>query len=323
MTQISYQGQSYDCDGKSSVLETLIAQGVSVPSSCKAGICQTCLMRATKGSVPLESQKGLKPTLVAQNYFLACSCYPTEDLVITLPETGNGRLMATVATIKSLNPDIVCVSMIPSGVLEYKAGQFINFFKDKLTARRYSLASVPGIDEYLDLHVRKIPQGKVSTWIHETLKPGDSIEISEALGDCFYVSGNPSQELLLLGTGSGLAPLYGIIKDALGQGHSGQIRLYHGSLNVAGLYFIEALRLLAEQHQNFHYTPCISGPNVPEGFSSGTVLDVALLDVPKLAGWRVFLCGNPDMVKAARKKVFLAGASMQNIYADPFLIAPV
>lgn len=322
MTKILYQERSYDCDEKSSVLETLIAQGVPVPSSCKAGICQTCLMRATKGNVPSAAQKGLKPTLVAQNYFLACSCYPTEDLAIVLPETGVGKLTATIMAIKPLNADIACVSITPSHPIEYKAGQFINLFKDELTARRYSLASIPTIDRCLDLHVRRIPRGKVSTWIHEILRPGDLIEISEALGDCFYVPGNPSQEMLLLGTGSGLAPLYGIIRDALGQGHSGQIRLYHGSLNVDGLYFIEELQLLAKQYTNFYYTPCLSGSDVPEGFLSGNVLDVAMKDVSKLTGWRVFLCGNPDMVTAAKKKVFLAGTSMRDIYADPFLIAP-
>jgi NAD(P)H-flavin reductase len=51
------------------------------------------------------------------------------------------------------------------------------------------------------------------------------------------------------------------------------------------------------------------------------VLDVALDDVPDLSGWRVYLCGNPAMVDAAKTKTFLAGASMQNIYADPFLPA--
>jgi len=48
------------------------------------------------------------------------------------------------------------------------------------------------------------------------------------------------------------------------------------------------------------------------------VLDVALADNPDLSGWRVFLCGNPDMVNAARQQTFFAGASMREIYADPF-----
>lgn len=321
MAIITLDGQSYDCKENETVLDCLTGHGVPVPSSCKAGVCQTCLMRAARGRVPPESQKGLKPTLVEQRYFLACSCRPVEDLEVAMPEAGSGRIPATVVGIESLNRDIVCVKLYPGGAFEYRAGQYINFFKDESTSRSYSLASVAKLDDCIKLHVRKIPQGRVSTWIHESLGPGDVVQISEAAGDCFYTPGNPEQGLLLIGTGSGLAPLYGIVRDALLAGHSGSIRLYHGSLNVEGLYLVEELRQLAEEHVNFSYVPCISEGEAPEGFAAGIVLDVALRETPKLSGWRVYLCGNPLMVNAAKKKTFLAGASMRDIYADPFVPA--
>jgi len=278
-------------------------------------------MHATKGRVPENAQKGLKPTLVAQGYFLACSCTPEEDLEIALPNNGIGKLSAKVLGIESLSADIACIKLAPARPLEYKAGQFINFFKDESTIRSYSLASVSQIDSCIKLHVRKIPNGKVSTWIHESLSSGDLVNISEAAGDCFYVSGNPEQGLLLIGTGSGLAPLYGIAQDALLQGHFGPIKLYHGSLNVAGLYLVDELRKLSRKYPNFSYTPCVSEQKAPDGFKEGIVLDIALADVPDLSGWRVYLCGNPAMVNAAKNKTFLAGASMQDIYTDPFLPA--
>lgn len=321
MTRITFEGQSYDCRETESVLECLNANGVPVPSSCKAGICQTCLMRASLGRVPPESQKGLKPTLIEQNYFMACSCHPVEDIEVALPDAGVGKIPAKVVDLEPLNSEIMCVKLHPDEPFEYRAGQFINFFRDESTARSYSLASVSKIDDCIELHVRRIPEGKVSTWIHDTLSSGDTVEISQAAGDCFYVPGNPGQGLLLIGTGSGLAPLYGIIRDALLEGHAGPIRLYHGSLNVAGLYLIDELRQLAVEYPNFTYTPCVSDGAAPEGFSAGIVLDVALCDIPKLSGWRIYLCGNPAMVNAAKKKTFLAGASMKDIYADPFVPA--
>ena len=320
MPKIHFGGQSYDCDGKS-VLDCLAAHSITIPSSCRAGICQTCLMQATSGKVPENSQNGLKPTLVAQGYFLACSCVPEDDMEILLPGHGAGRLSARILDIEPLNEDIACIKLAPARPLAYKAGQFINFFKDESTARSYSLASIPRIDNCIKLHVRKIPDGKVSTWIHENLSSGDLVSISEAAGNCFYVPGNPEQGLLLIGTGSGLAPLYGIVQDALLQGHSGPIRLYHGSFEVAGLYLIDELRVLARKYPNFSYTPCVSEQTAPDGFRGGIVLDIALADVTDLAGWRVYLCGNPAMVNAAKNKTFLAGASMRDIYADPFLPA--
>lgn len=321
MARITFDNASYDCKENESVLDCLTAHGVPVPSSCKAGLCQTCLMRAVSGRVPPESQKGLKSTLIEQNYFLACSCTPSEDLEVALPEAGKGKIPAVVAGLEPLNSEILCVKLNPVEPFEYRAGQYINFFRDDSTARSYSLASVSSLDECIKLHVRKIPDGRVSTWIHECLSPGDTVDISEALGDCFYVPGNPEQGLLLIGTGSGLAPLYGIVRDALLAGHTGPIRLYHGSLTVDGLYLIDELRRLARDYSNFTYTPCVSEGEAPDGFSSGIVLDVALKELPKLSGWRVYLCGNPAMVNAAKKQTFLAGASMRDIYADPFVPA--
>lgn len=322
MPSITYGGQSYLCRAQESVLDCMTAHGVTIPSSCHSGLCQTCLMQAVRGSVPAAAQAGLKDTLAAQNYFLACSCYPEADIEVALPNPGMGKISATVTAIRPLNADIVCLQLQTAAKLTYKAGQFINLYKDAVTARSYSLASVPGIDEHLQLHIRKVPGGLVSQWIHQALNVGDNIDISEATGDCFYTGGKPDQNLLLIGTGSGLAPLYGIIRDALAQGHRGTIRLYHGSETVESLYLAEELQSLSQRHRNFIYTPCISGNQVPSGYASGMVADVALQENPDLSGWRVFLCGHPAMVESARKLAFFAGASMRDIYADPFNSAP-
>ena len=317
MSKVAFGGQSYE-RGEGSVLDCLTAQGVPVPSSCRSGVCQTCLMRAIKGAVPEKAQAGLKPTLAAQNYFMACSCYPEQDIEVVLPEAGMGKLGAKVTAVEYLNADILGIRLKPSRHFEYKAGQFINLFKDATTARCYSLASVPSLGEDLFLNVRKVPSGLVSGWLFENLKAGDDITISEATGDCFYVPGNPEQNIILIGTGSGLAPLYGIIRDALLNGHRGKLSLYHGSYNKEGFYLAEELKQLARSHSNFRYVPCVSDGEAPAGYAQGMVLDVALADNPDLSGWRVFLCGNPDMVNAAKKQTFFAGASLGEIFADPF-----
>ncbi len=317
MAKVAYAGQSYEC-GEGSVLDCLTAQGVPVPSSCHSGVCQTCLMRAVDGDLPDKSQAGLKPTIAAQKYFMACSCYPENDIEVILPETGTGKLEAEVTSVEYLNSDILGIRLKPSRPFEYRAGQFLNLFKDETTARCYSLASVPALNEELFLNVRKVPSGLVSGWLFEKLKAGDGITISEATGDCFYVPGNPEQNILLIATGSGLAPLYGIIRDALLNGHTGKLSLYHGSYNTEGFYLVEELKKLAQSHDNFSYVPCVSEGEAPAGYAQGMVLDVALAENPDLSGWRVFLCGNPLMVNAAKQQTFFAGASMREIYADSF-----
>lgn len=318
MPSITYGGQSYQCHEHESVLDCLTAHDVVIPSSCRAGLCQNCLMQAITGKVPEVAQVGLKPTLAAQNYFLACACYPAEDIEVKLPNAGVGKYSAIVVDINPLSADIVCLELSPGTKLKYKAGQFINLHKDAVTARSYSLASVPEIDKHLHLHIRELPNGRVSPWIHHALKVGDSIDISDAKGNCFYIPDNPDQNLLLIGTGCGLAPLYGIIRDALAQGHRGAIKLYHGSKSVESLYMSKELKSLTLSHPNFAYTPCVSGHSVQHGFASGRAHDVAIKENPDLAGWRVFLCGHPEMVATSKKLAFFAGASMRDIYADPF-----
>jgi ferredoxin-NADP reductase/ferredoxin len=319
MPSIIYGGQSYQCKEHESVLDCMTAHDVTVPSSCRAGLCQTCLMQALTGKVPEVAQVGLKPTLAAQNYFLACACYPEEDMEVKLPSLGVGKYSAAVVDINPLNADIVCLELSIGTKLKYKAGQFINLHKDTVTARSYSLASVPEIDEHLHLHIRKLPDGQVSPWVHQALKVGDSVDISDANGNCFYIADNPDQNLLLIGTGSGLAPLYGIIRDALIQGHRGAIKLYHGSKTAESLYLSEELKSLAVRYPNFAYRPCVSGHSVPQGLASGRAHDVAIKENEDLAGWRIFLCGHPEMVATGKKLAFFAGASMRDIYADPFI----
>jgi len=268
--------------------------------------------------VPEKAKAGLKLTLAAQNYFMACSCYPEHDIEVVLPETGMGKLAAKVTEVELLNEDILGVRLKPSRRFEYKAGQFISLYMDDTTARCYSLASVPELGDELFLNVRKVPGGLVSGWLFAELKAGDEVTISEATGDCFYVPGNPGQNIILIATGCGLAPLYGIVRDALLHGHQGKLSLYHGSYNKEGFYMVEELRDLEQTHANFSYVPCVSEGEVPAGCAPGMVLDVALADHPDLSGWRVFLCGNPDMVNAAKKQTFFAGASMREIHVDPF-----
>jgi len=318
MPVVRYRDKIFDITEKQSVLYCLTRNGVPIPYSCGNGVCQTCLMRAVEGEPPQDAQKGLKDSLVMQSYFLACACYPKNDLEVALPGEISNRTMATVETLKRLNQEIMLVGLKCDEPVEYKPGQFITLFQHQGLGRCYSIASVPTEDDQIFLHVRRLPQGQMSGWIHEHLEIGQRVKFRGPTGNCFYVPGNPERGMMLIGTGSGLAPLYGILRDALRQGHYGPIKLFHGSRDQCGLYLTKELHDMAKRHDNFEYMPCLSGSEPPEGFVAGRTHEVALGKVPNLQNWRVYLCGHPEMVKAAKKKAFLAGASMQDIYADAF-----
>jgi NAD(P)H-flavin reductase len=250
-------------------------------------------------------------------------CHPDQDLTVALPEVSATMSQATVRELRPLNAEIMQVALETHGPLDYRPGQFLNLFKDPEMGRSYSIASVPGDDSHIHLHVRRLPEGRVSGWIHGELAVGETLSIRGPAGHCFYVPGNPKQPLLMIGTGSGLAPLYGILRDALRQGHTGPIRLFHGSRDQRGLYLKGELGDLAAENAQFDYVPCVSGAEAPTGHAAGRAHDVALAEQADLKGWRVFLCGHPEMVRQAQIRTYLAGAALSEIYADAFIVNPV
>lgn len=325
MPRIKYQGSSYECDEQTSVLDCLARHGITIPSSCRSGVCQSCLMQATNGTAPLAAQKELRPTAVANGYFLSCVCYPKEDLEVALPSTDEQRwLNARLVASQPLSADIFKLSIQCEEALSYRAGQFVSLARADGLVRTYSITNRPDGNGLLDFHVRHMPNGKMSGWLREiaNINPGEQIRVSLPRGNCYYLPEPSTQPLLLAATGSGLAPLWGILHDALAQKHRGPIFLYHGSYSRDGLYYVEELRQLARDHDNFHYVPSTSHVAL-DGFSHGMINDLVLADNSDLAGFRIYLCGNVDMVNTMKRETYLAGAKLQDIYADPFVIAKV
>jgi NAD(P)H-flavin reductase len=277
-------------------------------------------MRAVAGTPPAECQEGLSPTQKLQGYFLACSCKPKSDLTIALlDDNARNKMRARVIDKTPLSPKIMRLRLQPENTFNYHPGQFLNLHRPDGLIRSYSIASIPG-EPFLELHIERIDNGKMSSWIHDELTVDTEVEIDGANGNCFYLEGNPEQPLLLIGTGSGLAPLWGILRHALTQKHRAAIHLFHGSHDLTKLYLAEELRSLTNNYPQFHYTPCLSGSE-QQGYAHGRANELALAQIGSLKGWRVFLCGHPEMVKSTQMGAFLAGASMQDIYSDPFTIS--
>jgi ferredoxin-NADP reductase len=285
-------------------------------------------MVAADGKPPENSQAGLKDVLKVQNYFLACACVPKEDIGIGRPDSNLIEIETSVVSTDLLNPEVIRLRLAKPDSYNYFPGQYLTLYKSNGVGRSYSIASLCTEENFIELHIRLIPGGQVSTWAHTELKTGDTVHITESNGDCFYMPKNQEQPLLLVGTGTGLAPLYGIAREALLQGHSGPIHLYHGSRTLEGqstpygLYLMDELRTLERSCDQFFYHPCVSSGHVPEGMQKGRANELALREHGSLAGWGVYLCGREDMVKATKTRAYLAGASLQDIYADPFLISP-
>jgi NAD(P)H-flavin reductase/ferredoxin len=323
MRSITFGESTFSCQPDETVLETLLRENVQVPNGCRQGLCQACLMRSLDNSPPVLAQVGLKDTLQKQNYFLACVCHPEQDMTIALPNQPSALIEAGVIKKQLLTPDIIHLVLEYQTPFNFFAGQFVNLKRPDGLTRSYSIANIPQHENILEFHIRRLPNGQFSSWVHDELELGDSVTLSPAQGSCHYLPGRAEQPLMLVGTGSGLAPLYGIVADALAQQHSGPIHLFHGSRDLNGLYFIEEMRELAAKFDNFHYTPCLSGEGIASDHIRGRAHDLALSSTDTLNGWRVFLCGHPEMVNQTKRMAFMKGASISDIYADAFHVTQV
>jgi NAD(P)H-flavin reductase/ferredoxin len=321
MYTLTIDQNTYTCQPDETVLDALLRENINLSFACKKGTCHSCMVRSADVTPLQTAQSGLKNTLIKQKYFLACQCYPVQDMQIRLPDQSEFYRMGTVVVNRLLNRNTILLVIAFEDAFEFSAGQFVNLQHSDGLTRSYSIANIPQTSNTLEFHIRRLPGGKFSAWLHDEISVGDSIAVSDPRGHCFYLPERREQGILLVGTGTGLAPLAGILTDALAHGHSGTIHLFHGSREMEDLYRIDEMHQLAEQHPNFHYTPCLSGNQVPEGFAAGRVNEIALSGIPDLKGWRVFLCGHPEMVNQMKKQAFLKGASIADIYADAFLVS--
>lgn len=319
MTRVRYEDRWIELEHGESVLDAFLRVGESVAYSCRAGSCQSCRMRATSGTVPAAAQVGLKETEQAQGYFLACSCRPDADLEIATDDAAR-PVPASVREHESIGDGVVRLRLGVDGPFDYSAGQFVSLIREDGLSRAYSLASVPE-EGLLELHVRRVPEGRMSGWIHDQLGVGAPLSVCGPYGSCFYVAGRPQQPLVLAGVGTGLAPLLGIARDAIARGHTGPIDLFHGALVASRLYHIDVMRELEATHAPLRYHACALHETAddPQGIHIGPIRDIVLTTVAAtLSQSRVFLCGDPDFVHDLKKRCFLAGASMSEIHADPF-----
>lgn len=320
MARVTFAGREHEVAGGVTVLDALLADGVALPYACRAGACGACVVRVRSGPIPPRSQVGLPRAWIARGCVYACQCRPEADLAIE--PLGEGlRVAGEIVSSEPLSASVVRVVVrVPASFAPVR-GQYVTIERRGI-ARSFSVADRR--ETSLELHVRRVPGGALSPYLCDEAVPGDPVSVAGPFGDCMYGETPLDVPLLLVATGTGLAPLWGILLDALAAGHRAPIWLFHGAVDPAGLYLRGELRALAARHPSLQYRPSVlaGGAGDPGGpLEEGPLDAVVLRHVPATRGMRAFVCGAPDVVHAAKKKIFLAGAATRDISSDAFLPA--
>ncbi|NYE22316.1 2Fe-2S iron-sulfur cluster-binding protein [Pigmentiphaga litoralis] len=322
------QGRSLTFEAGANLLDTLRANDVPVSYSCMSGRCGTCRCKVLDGDV-LESGREITYTRprgdTEGRYVLACMSVLTQSCRIEVPEadevvTHPARILkATVAHIDPLAHDIIGLRLKSAKPLAFSPGQYatLQFSPDHI--RPYSMAGVAG-DELLEFHVRKVPDGRVTGYVHTDLKVGDTVRVSGPLGTA-YLRRRHEGPMLCVAGGTGLAPVLSIVRGALAGGMTNPIHVYFGVRSVQDVYCAERLSDLAARHANLRTHIVVAAGAPGAGMRGGWVTDAVDQDWQDLTGWRVYLCGAPPMVEAAALLAARKGAAPEHIHADAFYAA--
>lgn len=326
MPNLKFNDDSYALAANESVLDCLLRNEKPVPYSCKSGICQACLVKTVGKPPPSKASVGLKPTLQASGYGMACQWIPEEDIEIRLPGTDEIAVTMVVKAMEMLNSSVMRLLLVPEDtqcMFSSCPGQYLSLISPDGTTRSYSIANDFSHDGHVELHIGKTERGVFTNWLFNEAKVGQTLHARGPAGACYYLNPDDSNfPMLLVGTGTGLAPLWGIVRDALRKQHKGPVTLLHGGTNPDRLYRVNALKDLADNHPNFRYQGVVlSGPVSDPALVEGDLVATALtaIDPGTLPDLRVFLCGAPEFVNKLRKLIFLKGVRSAHIFCDAFV----
>ncbi len=319
-------------EGGRSLLASLKAEKIFVPSACGGkGTCSYCKVKVEEGGGPILPTETpyLSQEEIEENVRLSCQVKVKDDLKITLPEDLFliKEFKVRVAMITDLTPEIKGLSLdilSPKEGIVFKPGQYVQLEvpRYKLTKnpeyRAYSIASDYTRNHHLELVITKVPEGAVSTYVHDYLSGGQELTMYGPYGDFFLRDSDRS--ILLVATGSGLAPMKSILHRIASEKIGRDTRFFFGARTKADLYYHDQMRAFEEKMPNFTFTPTLSRPSETEIWEGETGRVTTLIEkyVPLNARIDVYLCGSPGMIDACMKMILEKGIPEDRIFFDKF-----
>ncbi len=251
-----------------------------------------------------------------------------------------------VSNITKETEDTVSVSFeVPNalaGEYEYKQGQYLTLkfdIKGKEERRAYSMSSSP-LEKDLTVSVKRVKKGIVSNYIADNVKIGDLVEVMPPQGRFNTVlSADNRKTYYMVAAGSGITPIFSIIKTILEVEPQSFVHLLYGNRMEEGIIFKEKLGALMLRYANqLTVEHVLSQPKREKSsgvfsfLSKGTlnwqgqvgrineeIMDKWLAENPKVTKTaEYFICGPSAMIDTA-ESIFLGnGAGSKEIHIEHF-----
>lgn len=219
------------------------------------------------------------------------------------PMMVTGECRAEVIDVRHGTEDSVTLALRPNRVWRgFRAGQFVQVSVEIDGVRHtrcYSPTSQEDSGRSLEITVKRHPDGLVSNFLVDHVHAGMVVGLSQADGD-FHLPESRPDSILLLGAGSGITPLMGILRTLCAEGHTGPIALIQYAPDPDRTIYREELDLLASENPNFKLTRSYTrapGTGDHDGHFSPAHLPRS---EPSFADAETFACGPPALLDAVR-----------------------
>lgn len=225
-----------------------------------------------------------------------------------------GRVVTETADARSyvldVPPDL-------ADLFRYEAGQFCTFrvpVAGETHLRCYSMSSAPGVDDQLQVTVKRVPGGAVSNWMVDTLGPGDEVEVTGPAGVFCLGAGDGAGDVVAYCAGSGITPVFSLVKAVLA-GPSRRVRLLYANRDRDSVIFGAELDALATRHPD--RLEVVHRLDVEDGFvDAPAVKDFLGAEVP--AGAEHYLCGPTPFMDIVEEALLGGGVDPGRIHVERF-----
>jgi len=228
-------------------------------------------------------------------------------------------IVPETATVKS-------VLLRPQRWLPFRAGQHLDV---RLTApdgyqaqRSYSVASAPEREGSYELLVERLPDGEVSPYFHDIAETGDAVEITGPFGGHFAWRASDGGPLLLVGGGSGVAPLTSMIRHRANRGSNVRAILLYAVRTWNDVIFRDELIARDEGESNFEMVLSLSRDTARRPQDVGRRIDGRIVrSVLERVGAQprlTFVCGSNPFVEAVTSHLLDLHIPPQTIRTERF-----
>ncbi len=307
-----------------SILDGALNSGVSLEHSCKTGACGACKAKVLSGDINnIDPRNILSEDEIEAGFFLTCVSKALSDCEIEanyFPELSDIYRKLVPAKVDSIDVSSLDVAIIklrlpPSASFKFRAGQYIDLLYAGLR-RSYSIANSQECSSGIELHIKAVHNGKMSTKIFKEFKKDTLIRIDGPIGTFFLRSSN--RPIIFVAGGTGFAPVKAMIEELLHKNDKRPIYIYWGSTTSSGFYSSLA-EDWASEYEHINFIPVVSGEDPEWDGRVGLVHKSVLEDFGSLEKFDVYACGSPLMIEAARKEFEAFNLPKDRFFSDAFI----